>query len=134
MSMPPSIPPAAMPPQVPPHVRRREILASVGAVLAAAGVALAAWASHGVDEGARDAVQMAALIALLHGIAVAALAPLAIKRLARIALTLMLVGALLFTGSVVAGHTLGASTALAPWGGSALILAWLLHAWQRFPR
>lgn len=121
-------------PVVPPHVRQRDWLAVIGAVLAAVGVGLLAWASHGVAETARNGVQMAALLALLHGIAMAALAPLAVKRLARIALLLMLVGVLLFTGSVVAGQLLGTSTALAPFGGMLLIVAWLLQAWQRLPR
>lgn len=121
-------------PQIPPHVTQRDWLAVVGAVFAAAGVALMAWASHGVSADARDGVQQAALMALLHGIAVAALAPLAIKRLARISLLLMLVGVLVFSGSVVLGYLLGTSTALAPAGGISLIVAWLLNAWQRMPR
>ena len=121
-------------PPVPSHVRQRDLLAVAGAVLAAVGVALAAWAAHGVEVDARASLQQAALLALLHGIAVAALAPLAVKQLARVALLLMLVGAVLFTGSIVAGYLVGASTALAPWGGSAMILAWLLHAWQKLPR
>lgn len=119
---------------VPPHVRQRDVLASLGAVLAAAGVGLAAWASHGVPPEARPGLQMAALMALLHGIGVAALAPLAVKRLARIALGLLLAGAVVFTGSVVGGYLWDLPTALAPWGGMALIPGWLLHAWQRLPR
>ncbi|MDO5505000.1 MAG: DUF423 domain-containing protein [Pseudoxanthomonas suwonensis] len=115
-------------------MRQRDVLASLGAVLAAAGVALAAWAAHGAPEASRGSLQQAALFALLHGIGIAALAPLAVKRLARIALGLLLAGTLLFSGSVFAGHVWGLPTLLAPWGGSAAILGWLLHAWQRFPR
>lgn len=121
-------------PTVPPHVRQRDILASLGAVAAAAGVALLAWAAHGVPPAAQASLQQAALVAMLHGIGVAALAPLAIKRQARIALILLLAGTVLFSGSVFAGHAWGLPTALAPWGGTTLIIGWLLHAWQRFPR
>lgn len=121
-------------PQVPPHVRQRDWLAVAGALLAAAAVAMMAWASHGVPPEVRSNLQLGAQFALLHGIAVAALAPLAVKRLARAALVLLLAGVLLFTGSLLAAQLLGTGTALAPLGGSAVILGWLLQAWQRVPR
>ena len=104
------------------------VLAAGGAVLAALGVALSAYAAHVALDGGRAALQMAALFALVHGIALAALAPRASRQLARIALAAMLLGVLLFSGSLGAAHFLAAPTVLAPYGGSLMILAWLLYA------
>lgn len=71
---------------------------------------------------------LAAVLAFGHGVALAALAPAAVRRLARGALFGLLAGVLLFSGSLAASHFLGTSTALAPFGGGLLILAWLLYA------
>ena len=40
----------------------------------------------------------------------------------------LLLGVLLFAGSLVAAHAFGLPTHLAPLGGSLMILGWLLHA------
>lgn len=97
-----------------------------GAVLAAAGIALSAYAVHG-GEG-RASLQMAALFAFGHGIALAALAPRAMRALARVALAMLLLGVLLFSGSLTAAHFHGVPTTLAPFGGGLMILAWLVFA------
>lgn len=99
-----------------------------GAVLAALGVALSAYAAHVALGEGRAALQMAASFALVHGIALAALAPHARRRLGRVALVAMALGVGLFAGSLSAAHFLGAPTALAPCGGGLMILAWLLFA------
>ena len=99
-----------------------------GALLAAASIALAAYASHGVGGAVQARLMLAAVFGFGHGLALAALAPLAVRWVARIALFGWLIGTLLFSGSLAASHFLGASTALAPIGGSVLILAWLLLA------
>lgn len=104
------------------------IVSAGGALLAAAGVGLSAYAAHvALDEG-RAALQMAALFALVHGVALAALAPHATRRLRRVALAAMLLGVLLFSGSLGAAHFLAAPTVLAPYGGMLMILAWLAYA------
>lgn len=108
--------------------RSLRYLAATGAVLAAASVALAAYASHGVDGDAQTRLQLAAVFAFGHGLALAALAPRATSRLALLAVTGLLVGVLLFAGSLVAAHFFGTTTQLAPFGGSLMILSWLLHA------
>lgn len=109
-------------------VAGRRILAPAGAVLAAAAVALAAYASHaaGPDGGARLA--LAAAFAFGHGLALAALAPRAAGWLAASALWTLLLGVLLFAGSLAGAHFLDLPTRLAPMGGSLMILGWLLHA------
>ena len=103
-------------------------LAASGASLAAVAVALSAYAAHGVQGDAQSRLQTAALFAFGHGIALAALAPQAKRRLGLVALVGLLSGVLLFSGSLIGSHVLGESVGLAPFGGSLLILAWLLYA------
>lgn len=96
-------------------------LAVAGALLAALAVALSAYAAHVADPAAQSRLQMAALFAFGHGIALAALAPAAARRLARIALAALLVGVLLFAGGLASAYFLGTSTRLLPFGGSLMI-------------
>ena len=103
-------------------------LAASGALLAAAAVALSAYAAHGVHGDAQSRLQTAALFAFGHGLALTVLAPQGRRRLGRVALAGLLLGVLLFSGSLVGSHFLGESVGLAPFGGSLLILAWLLYA------
>ena len=110
-----------------PHPIARALFAG-GALMAAAAIALSAYASHVATPDAKAALQMAGMIGLAHGIALAALSPHAATRLARTALLAMLGGAVLFCGSLVAGHFHATSTALAPLGGGLMIVAWLLLA------
>ena len=109
-------------------------LTAVGAVLAAAGVALSAYAAHAAEGVARANLQSAALFALVHGVALAALSRQTPHRLGTAALSMLLIGVLLFSGSLVAAHFFGAPTRLAPAGGSLLILGWLLYAADAFRR
>ncbi|MFC3816013.1 DUF423 domain-containing protein [Lysobacter sp. GCM10012299] len=104
------------------------LLTASGAVLAAVAVALSAYAAHAVDAGAQHRLYSAALFAFGHGIALAALAPHLRRNLARVALAALLLGTLLFSGSLAAAVLMGTSTALAPFGGTLMILAWLLYA------
>lgn len=109
-------------------------LAATGAWLAGASVALAAYASHGVDGEARARLMLAAVFAFGHGLALAALAPRATSRGARLALGAMLAGAVGFSGSLVAAQFLGTPTRLAPFGGTLLILGWLVFGIDRLRR
>ena len=114
-----------------PSTRPLRLLPAAGAVLAAAAVALSAYAAHVVDPAAQARLQPAALFAFGHGIALAALGPFAVRRLARLALAALLLGTLLFSGSLVLAHFLAISTVLAPFGGGLMILAWLAWAGDR---
>ena len=118
------------PPPVEVSVRRA--LGGVGSLLAGAAVALAAYAAHGADGDAQARLAQAAAFAFAHGLALAALAPLAQRRRGLVALMAMLVGVLLFSGSLVGAALLGLSTALAPFGGLLMIGAWCLHGWDRW--
>lgn len=125
-----------MTPNVPRHSTPRvlRVLPAAGAVLAAAAVALSAYAAHAVEPAAGARLQSAALFAFGHGIAMAALAPLAVRWTARLALMGLLVGTLLFSGSLVAAHLFGTPTVFAPLGGGLMILAWLAWAADRLAR
>jgi uncharacterized membrane protein YgdD (TMEM256/DUF423 family) len=103
-------------------------LAAVGAMLAALAVALAAYAAHAASPDAQSRLQLAAVFAFGHGVALAALAPRGRSRVGRVALWMLASGALLFSGSLV-GHALAAlPTTFAPTGGTLMIVGWLLHA------
>ena len=104
-------------------------LAAAGAVLAALAVGLSAYAAHGVaDAHARGNLQLASLYAFAHGIALAALAPAAARRVPLLALAGLLAGTLLFAGSLAFAALLGWPTRLAPLGGTVLMASWLLYA------
>ena len=121
-------------------VKMQRILGGSGALLAMCAVALSAVVAHaskldGVNvNSVRASALNAAVFMLVHGAAVTALAMQAVIPNDRYALMLMLGGTLLFSGSVIAGALLGVSTALAPIGGSMLMLAWAWIAINRFWR
>lgn len=104
------------------------MLAAAGAMLAAIAVALAAWASHAAGPEAGPRLGLAAAFAFGHGLALAALAPRARGRLAAAALWALLLGVLLFAGSLAGAQFLDLPTRLAPLGGSLMILGWLAYA------
>jgi len=109
---------------------------ALAALLGAAGVAAGAHAAHGLAgvERARDLVRLASQYALLHAPAVILAALLADRlrsawagRFVWLAGLALLVGALLFCGSLLALAFDGPGS-LAPLGGSLLLLGWLLLA------
>lgn len=101
---------------------------AAGALCAGAGVGMAAYASHGVSGQAASWLQTAALFAFGHGVALALLSPLPARALRLLAMALLLAGMLLFSGSLAAAAMLGSPTSLAPFGGSLMMLGWLLLA------
>jgi len=119
-------------PAPPVEVAVRRALGGIGSLLAGASVALAAYAAHGADGEAQARLAQAAAFAFAHGLALAALAPLAQRRRGLIALMAMLAGVLLFSCSLVGAALLGLPTALAPFGGLLMIGAWCLHGWDRW--
>ena len=111
------------------RVRKPSFLAFCGALLAASAVALSAYAAHGVgDPLAQSRLHTAALQAFGHGAVLAVLGPASLNLLGRTALYVLLLGVLLFAGSVAGGVLLGWPTTLAPAGGMALIGGWVLFA------
>ena len=109
--------------------RTPSFLACAGALLAGAAVGLGAYASHGiVDPGAQGRLATAALFAFGHGLALAALARSTANRLGRLGLWLLLLGTLVFSGSLAMAVLAGSGTRLAPVGGLALMAGWLAWA------
>ena len=103
-------------------------LACGGALLAGAAVALSAYAAHATAGAGQDNLYTAAAMAFGHGVALAALSRPPRRRLAVLALAMMLLGTLLFCGGLVIAEVAGVHARTAPFGGVLLIVAWLAHA------
>lgn len=109
--------------------RKPSLLAFCGALIAAVTVGLGAYATHGVaDAQAQSSLQTAAIYGFGHGVALAALAAGTTRLIGRAGMVLLLLGTLLFSGSLALNVLAGVGTALAPAGGIALMLGWLLWA------
>jgi uncharacterized membrane protein YgdD (TMEM256/DUF423 family) len=108
--------------------RRARLLGAAGAALAAMAVALSAYAAHVVQAHAQAALYTAAALSFGHGVALAALSSQASSRLRFVGLCGLLLGTVLFSGSLVLHHAFGLPVRLAPFGGSVMILSWLLFA------
>lgn len=104
--------------------------AAVGAVFAALAVAAAAYAAHGLSGEAQSRLSTAAAFAFGHGVALLALAlaPASAASARRLGMLALVLGVLLFSGSLAAAALWHGSTQLAPLGGSVLIVAWLYLA------
>lgn len=108
---------------------RFRLLAACGALACLLAVALGAWAAHGVPElQARARLETAVLYLFWHGLALALFAPQRGGRLALGSLLLWLLGCIGFCGSLITAAIWNTSTALAPAGGTAFMLGWLLRA------
>lgn len=109
--------------------RPAAVLVTAGALLAALAIGLSAWGSHALPAGREQHnVLMGCLFAFGHGAALVALAPHWHGRLAGLALWLLLVGVLLFAGSLIGNAAWGWSTAAAPRGGGLMMAGWVLLA------
>lgn len=102
--------------------------AAIGAVLAALAVAGAAYASHGLSGEAQARLSIAAAFAFGHGVALLALLHRCQSRRQRLGMLALVLGVLLFSGSLAGAALFHGTTRFAPLGGSLLILAWLYLA------
>lgn len=103
-------------------------LIALAAIIGAAGVALAAAASH---AGGEALLRPASMICLAHAPAILALMALHGRlRLAVLSAGLLSLGSLLFAGDLVARHFIGSGLfpMAAPTGGMTLITGWLAAA------
>ncbi|OEZ01973.1 MULTISPECIES: DUF423 domain-containing protein [Stenotrophomonas] len=117
------------------RARKPSLLACLGGLLAATAVGLSAYASHGIAEPlAQSHVNTAALFAFGHGVALAVLGPTQQNAVGKLALYVLLLGTLLFSGSLVAGALWKLSTGLAPVGGTALMLGWAVYGFNALRR
>ena len=103
------------------------MVSCAGALLCAIAVALGAMASHVAAPEARPRLAIAAAFAFGHGLALIVMRARA-GRLAWSARVALLLGVLLFSGSLVLAAFAGARAPLAPFGGTLLMLGWLLAA------
>ena len=87
---------------------RSRLLPALGALLAGASVALAAYAAHADAPGLASAAWLG--------------------RLPRVALAMLMAGAWLFAGSLAAKHFLDLSSPAAPAGGLLMIAGWVVFA------
>jgi uncharacterized membrane protein YgdD (TMEM256/DUF423 family) len=110
------------------HDALRRGLAAAGALFAALAIALGAYAAHGLPADAAARMQTPLLYLLVHGIALAALAPRQRNAIELGALGGFVFGVLLFCGSVIGAVLADWSTRLAPLGGMLLIVAWVVLA------
>ena len=101
------------------------VIPAAGALLAALAVALSAYAAHASDGEVQARLQQAALMAFGHGIALVALGLQPAGAIARGMLAAMLLGVVLFSGSLVLSHVLGWPTRVAPFGGGLMIVSWV---------
>lgn len=103
------------------------LLSASAAMLCALSVALAAYASHGAEGESAHRLGMAAAFAFAHGLGLIASSARR-SRLALVGKLTLLLGVLLFSGSLVAAVFLQAPTTLAPAGGMLLIAGWAILA------
>ena len=113
----------------------RQVPARLGALLAAAAIGLSAWASHGLEPGrAQHNLLLACLYAFAHGAVLVLASTRVTGRAGVLALWLLLLGVLLFAGSLAGSALAGWPTAAAPLGGMSMMAGWLLLAISPLPR
>lgn len=111
------------------RTRKPSFLAFCGGLLGAAAVGLSAYASHGVSEAlAQSHLNTAALYAFGHGVVLVGLGASSVNQWGRCALYVLLLGTLLFSGSLVGNVLMQWPTTLAPAGGMTLMGGWVLLA------
>lgn len=103
-------------------------ISAVAPLFCAIGVALGAYASHATAGPLmRERLGLAALFAFGHGLGLIAL-DRRTSLLARIARWLLVLGVVLFSGSLAGAALFGLPTLAAPFGGSLLIVGWIVVA------
>jgi len=99
-------------------------LSGLAALICAMSVAMSAYASHGFDGEAQHRLMTASYFAFAHGLSIIVLARVSSAKSNLFACCFMLLGLVLFSGSLAGAALFQSSTILAPSGGSILILSW----------
>lgn len=97
---------------------------AIAALVCATSVAMSAYASHALEADSQNRMLTASYFAFGHALSLMVLVRWSSARLNFLACSLMLLGVGLFSGSLVSAALWQTSTALAPSGGIALMLAW----------
>ena len=109
------------------NLRSMRAIAGIGALACGGAVGIGAYAMHGASTPQNhERLVIAALFLFAHGLALAALAPGTRSRLRQAGFLGLMIGTALFVGSLVLAALLGIAPTLAPFGGSLLMLGWLL--------
>ena len=107
--------------------RSMRVLAGIGALACGVAVGIGAYAMHGaLTPQNHELLVIAAAFLFAHGLALASLAPGTRSRLRQAGFLALMIGTILFAGSLVLAALLGIAPTLAPFGGSLLMLGWLL--------
>ncbi len=107
--------------------RSMRVLAGIGALACGVAIGVSAYAMHGALAAKdHERLVIAAVFLFAHGLSLAALAPGTRSRLRQAGLLILMIGTILFAGSLVLAAWLGIAPTLAPFGGSLLMLGWLL--------
>jgi uncharacterized membrane protein YgdD (TMEM256/DUF423 family) len=105
--------------------RSMRALAGIGALACGVAVGAGAYAMHAtLTPQNHERLAIAALFLFAHGLALATLAPGTTSRTRQVGLYVLLVGTILFSGSLMLVALLGIAPALAPFGGGLLMLGW----------
>jgi len=108
-------------------VRSMRILAGIGALACGVAVGIGAYAMHGaLTPQNHELLVIAAAFLFAHGLALASLAPGTRSRLRQAGFLALMIGTILFAGSLVFAALLGIAPTLAPFGGGLLLFGWLL--------
>lgn len=102
-------------------------LPAFAATACALSVALGAYASHAAEPQQRERLALAALFAFANALGLIVLGSRD-SALAGAGKACLALGIVLFSGSLACAALLSTGTAAAPFGGSLLILGWLLLA------
>lgn len=109
--------------------RKPSPAACIGGLFAAAGIALAAYATHAkLTPMSQQQLHTAALFLFGNGVGLAAIATGTTRLVGKLALFALVLGTLFFSGSLALNAVNGTGTALAPVGGSLMIAGWVLWA------
>jgi uncharacterized membrane protein YgdD (TMEM256/DUF423 family) len=109
--------------------RLMRALAGIGALGCGVAVGMGAYAMHAASTSQNhERLAIAALFLFAHGLALASLAPRTTLRLRQVGLCVVMIGTILFSGSLALAATLDIAPSLAPFGGGLLMLGWLLVA------
>ena len=103
--------------------------AAFGALACGIAVALGAYASHAAQAQDARRLAIAAAFAFAHGLALLIIHTRA-SRLANASMLCFAIGVVLFSGSLALAVFFGVPTALAPFGGSLLMLGWGILAFE----
>jgi uncharacterized membrane protein YgdD (TMEM256/DUF423 family) len=107
--------------------RSMRALAGIGALACGVAVGIGAYAMHAaLTPQNHEFLVIASVFLFAHGLALASLAPGTRSRWRQAGFLALMIGTILFAGSLVLAALLGVTPTLAPFGGSLLMLGWLL--------